>query len=215
MNRATLVRLALVSAIVLSVVAGFSRQASAQVIPGNTGSVTVNATLVRTLTLLITPGVASTFGVVSPGTGLLTDPVTNTSYFLAAPPQVVTVITNAPWTGTIKGTDVATPATSITVAAGALKYKSISTETIALPPTALDLGQVSVPTDYAAAAALPTITTDVATWGGGGAGVTSLAQIYALRVRTTDTIVTADQTPVNGFLQSASFTATVTYTASN
>ena len=204
--RATLLRLALVAALALTIVAGFSRPAAAQ----NSGTVTVNATLVRTLTLLITTPIA-TFGVVSPGgIGGLTDSTTNNSYFVATAP-LVSVVTNAAWSGTIKGTDATTPATTLTVAAGSLHATHVAAS-VALPPVVPTT--LNVPLTYADAAALPAVSTTAQPWVTNGvAGVSNYAEIYALRVLTTDRITAVDGGGLP--IATGTFSATVTYSASN
>ena len=199
MARRSIARLALAALMAVGIGAGFTHQSSAQ----TSGTVTVNALLTRTLTLVIAPGVA-TFGTVSPGgVGGLTDATTNNSYFLATAP-IVTVITNSAWTGTIAGADVATPETSITVAAGSLRYTQV-VAAVTLPPI---LPTLNLPTTYAAAAALTQVTTAAQPWvTNGAAGVSNYAQVYALRVRTTDNITNAGAT--------GQFSATLTYSASN
>lgn len=192
-------RLALAVLMAVAIGAGFAQESSAQ----STGTVTVNAILSRTLTLVIVPN-TTTFGPVSPGgAGGLTDPSTNNSYFLATGP-IVAVITNSAWTGTIAGADAATPETSITVTGGALRYTQV-TAAVTLPPV---LPTLNLPTTFAAAAALAPITTAAQPWvTTGAAGVSNYAQVYALRVRTTDTITNAGVT--------GQFSATITYSASN
>ncbi len=195
----SITRLGLVGALAIGLTGGVVSSTSAQIQLDRDGYVTVNATLNSTITLVLSSNTSS-FGNVSPGgNGVagLNDADSGSSYFLAAGP-VMTVLSNAPWSATLTGSDPATPATSLTLANGALSYQQYPTTANlnSVTPTlsGVTMGglpsgvTVSVPATYGAADGMTGIAPGSQSLPVSGApGLTSTIQLYALHVQPGDT----------------------------
>lgn len=143
------------------------------------GTVTVTATASAKLSITITDAMAD-FGVaVAPdgtGTGGEITSVVGTSgvegsYYLWTPSSqpLVTVRSNKPWNGTISASENSGTATSLTIASGVLRYST------------------SLPSDYAAAAAVTAFTATPDIWESNHIkGLTTYNYYYALRVNWND-----------------------------
>jgi hypothetical protein len=174
-------RLASVALVASALVAGAAQPALAQ----ESDIVTINATVENSLTLIISNATANFDSISVNGAGGLVDQGSGSTYFLAASP-VVTVLSSTAWNGSIIGTQTESES-SLSITGGDLSYGSYVVPANMTQDPATLASLTGEPTDYASAGALTEITTASVPWTTGIAGLTSLAQVYALHVETSDT----------------------------